>query len=388
MRRGALALLLPLSLLRLASDARAEEARPGHTLVLHHGSDPAAPSAMPGGAEHDGRLVFALPRAAPSARVVVSLAGARPRGPSVDAQGRIFVGTATGVAILAADGSTTRDVSAGALESGPVLVPGGDVIALSREGMLARIAPDGTVRARSSIGMGVRFAPLVLDDASLVLIGSSRTLLWLGSDLAVRRRRELPDGLALSPTLTAHRRWAIAAGTELVIIDPDSFEVEQQLPLPARAATPPASAPDGTLWLATVDGDLLRVRGEARITSTTPLGGRLPEATTADRATLGVAPNGDVLVVVPARGLVRVAPDGTERWVWASDTPLIGALSVDPEGRAVVLDRIGHLSVIDAIGALEWSVVLEAAPLGPAIVTGQGRIVVTTERGVVILGPA
>lgn len=383
-----LALLLGLAItLGALASARGEEVRPGHTVVLDHGADPAVASAMPGGGAHDGRLAFALPRAAPSARVVVATVGGRPRGPAVDALGRIFVGTTTGLAILAPDGTVVHEVPVGAVDCAPVIVPGGDVIALSRDGTFARIAPDGSVRARAATGLGVRFAPLVQSDASLAVVAASRTLALLGSNLEVLARRELPDGLALSPTRTARGRWAIAAGSELVIVDPVTHEVECSLALPARTATPVAAASDGTLWVATVEGDLVRVRGEARITGTMRLGARLPEATMSDRAMLGIAPDSDVLVVVPARGLVRLAPDGTERWTRASDTPLVGALSIDPEGRAAVIDRLGHLSVIDAAGAIEWTLALEALPLGPAITTGQGRVVVATERGVVVLGP-
>lgn len=381
------AALLAIAVLGTTHAARGEEALPGQTVVLHLGLDPDAASTMSGGAARDGRTRFELPHRAPSTRVVAALAGTRPRGPAVDAEGRIYVGTTTGVAILSPDGSATREVTVGTLDSGPVLVPGGDVIGLSREGMFARIAPDGAVRARAATGLGVRFAPLVSDDGSLAVVAASRTLAVVGSDLAVRRTRELPDGLALSPTQTARGHWAIAAGTELVIVGPERFEIEAVIALPGRAATPAAASPDGSLWVATVEGQLVRVRGETRITETLALGARLPEATTSDRAMLGVAPDGDVLVVVPARGLVRVAPEGTERWLWQSDTPLVGAISVDALGRAAVIDRIGHLSVIDAAGAVEWTLALESLPLGPVVVTGQGRVVVATERGVVILGP-
>jgi len=102
---------------------------------------------------------------------------------------------------------------------------------------------------------------------------------------------------------------------------------------------------------------------------------------------LGVAPEGDVLVVVPTRGLVRLDAEGRERWVWASEAPLASAVSVDASGRAGVVDRIGHLSVIDPDGTRAWMVALEAAPMGPPIVTAQGRVVTVTEHGVVVLGP-
>jgi outer membrane protein assembly factor BamB len=251
-----------------------------------------------------------------------------------------------------------------------------------------RVSPDGLVRARAPMtGLGVRFAPLVLEDGGLAVVAASRTLALVGSDLEVRRIRELPDGLALTPTRTSSGRWAVAAGAELVLVDPHTFEIARTLPLPGRAAASPAVAPDGTLWVATVDGALVRVRGELRMDSPVALGARLPEATTSERTTLAIAEDGDVLVVVPTRGLVRLAPDGTERWTWTSETPLVSAVSVDETGRAVVIDRVGHLSVIDAQASVEWTTMLGALPLGPAQVTPQGRVVVLTERSLVLLGP-
>ncbi len=370
-----------------ASVARGEEAVPGRTLALDHGFGAGIASAMSGGSARDGRLAFGLPRQPPAQRAFVEMPGQRPRGPVVDADGRVFVGTVGGVAIVEPDGSERREVAVGVLDCAPVLVPGGDVIALSRDGALARLAPDGLARRRASTGLAVRFGPLVEPDGSLVTAVASRQLVLLGSDLEVRATRELPDGPALSPARTARGRYAVAAGSELVVLDPEGLAIVRSIVLPGRAATPPAASADGSIWIATVDGVLVRVRAEARVAGTSALGGRLPEAASSDRAMLGVAPDGDVLAVVPARGLVRVAPDGSERWTWASDTPLVGAISVDPDGRAAVVDRLGHLSVISASGEREWSLALEGMPLGPAIVTGQGRVVVATERGVVILGP-
>ena len=369
------------------SGASGEEARPGRTLVLHHGWEPGIASAMAGTEHRDGRLAFAFPSAAPTARVLAVLVGTRPRGPVIDQSGRIFVGTTSGLAIVSADGTSVREVSLGALDCSPVLVPGGDVVGLSRDGMLARVTPDGYVRWRVGTSLPIRFSPLVLADGSFAVVAASRTLAHVGSDLEVRAQIELPDGLALSPTRTARDHWVIAAGTELVWVDPSTLEIELAIALPGRAATPAAVAPDGTLWVATVEGELVRVIDALRIDRVMALGARLPEATTSDRAMLAVAPDGDVLVSVPTRGLVRFAPDGTERWTWASETPLVSSVSVDANGRAAAIDRVGHLSVVDVDGTVLWTLALETLPLGPAIVTGQGRIVVATERGVVVLGP-
>jgi ligand-binding sensor domain-containing protein len=373
--------------LAITSSALAQEARPGHTLVLHHGHDPSA-AVTAGGLAHDARLAFALPETAPTSRLSIAMPGTRMRGPVVDASGRVFVGTSSGVTIVEPDGHASHDVVVGALEAPPVIVPGGDVVALARDGMLARIAPDGRVVMRAASLLGIRFAPLVRGDGALIVVAASRTLAELGPDLSVRRARELPDGLALSPTETARGHYAIAAGAELVFVDPHGLEVLRTIPLPDRAATPVARAEDGTLWVATVDGDLLRVHGELRIGESIALGARLPEAATLDRAMLGVAPGGDVLVAVPSRGLVRIAPSGAERWIWSGEAPLIGALSVDGDGRTAVIDRTGHLSVIAADGTPDWTLALGAVPLGAAMTTPQGRIVVATDQGVLLLGPS
>jgi outer membrane protein assembly factor BamB len=374
-------------LLVLASTAAAQDARPGHTLVLHQGHDANA-IAIAGGLAHDARVPFPWPASAPSSRVTIPMPAARIRGPVVDASGRVFVGTASGVTIIEADGRSSREVIVGALDAPPVIVPGGDVVAMSREGLCARIGADGHVVSRAASLLGVRFSPLVRSDGSLVAVAANRTLAELGPDLVVRRVRELPDGLALSPTETARGDYAIAAGTELVIVDPRSFDVVRVIALPDRAATPVARAPDGTLWVATVDGDLVRMHGELRMADAISLGARLPEAATSDRATLGIASDGDVLVAVPTRGLVRIATSGEERWTWTAEAPLIGAIAVDASGHTAVVDRIGHLSVIAANGDREWTLALGATPLGAPITTAQGRIAIATDQGLVLLGPS
>lgn len=388
MRRRAAAVLALLGLASLPAGARGEEVRPGQACTLHLGFSPQAASVMPGGPRRDGRLAFSLPRSAPSSHALAVVAGGRPRGPAIDEDGRLYVGTGSGLAVISPDGASVHDVALDVLDCAPVLVPGGGAVGVSREGLIARVDPSGHVVRREALRRAVRFSPLVSPDGSLAVVAAGRTLLRVDDVLAVREAREMPDGLALSPTEAPSGSWLVAAGTELEVVDPGTLEVARSIPLPARAATPAAIAPDGTAWVGTVEGDLVRVRGEARVVGTIDLGARLPEATTSDRAMLGIAPDADLLVAVPSLGLVRISSEGEERWTYAPDTPLASAVSVDPEGRAAVVDRLGHLFVVSAAGDVEWTVALESMPLGPVLVTAQGRVVVATERGVVILGPA
>jgi outer membrane protein assembly factor BamB len=371
-----------------AHAVRAERARPGETIVLHHGRDPAVPSAMPGGPHHDQRVARPWPRTAPATRSTVVVPGGRPRGPAVDALGRLFVGTGTGLLVLSEDGAPIADVAIGPLDAAPVLVPGGDVIAASRNGLFARVAPDGSVRARSATDLGVRFAPLVCEDGTLAVVGSSRIVAGLDGALATRFQIELADGLALSPTELPSGHWAIAAGAQLAVIDPRQGALVRTITLPQRAAAPPLVDDEGTLWVATVDGALVAIRHESRITRTLSLGGHLLEPGAADRSFLALAPDGDLLVAVPTRGLVRLAPDGTERWSLATDTPPVPALAIDPEGRTAIADRVGHLSIVSPDGAIEWTTMLDSIVLAAPIPTARGRLVVATERGIVLLGPS
>lgn len=374
-RGGALVVVL----LCLPSVVAGELARPGETLVLHRGFDPAVASAMPGGQAHDARLVYALPEGAPANVELVGGAHARPRGPAVDEAGRIYVGTGTGLAILAPDGATIADTVVSVLEAAPVLVPGGDAIAVSRNGMIARVAPDGTVRMRRATDLGVRFAPLVLDDGSFLVVGANRTLSRFGPDLEERFRTDLPDGFGLSATLAASGHVVVATGSELVVVDLDGAIV-RSIPLPGRAVTPPARAANGSLWLATTEGALVEIVHESRVRRTVPLGARV-----ADGTTLAIAPNGDVLVAISTRGVVAVGPDGAERWVTALDAPFFGFLAVDGTGRIAALDRLGRLSVISPEGRVEWTVGIGGVPLAAPVVTPDRRIVLATDRGVAIL---
>ncbi len=383
--RGAALALLVLAL--SPALALGDEASPGEVCTLHLGLPPGAAAVMPGGARRDGRLSFPLPRSAPSREVHAVVAGARPRGPAIDEEGRLFVGTGAGLAVVSPDGASVHDVPLDVVDCAPVLVPGGGVVAISRDGLIARVDASGRVVRRSVLRRAVRFSPLAMDDGSLGAVAAGRTLLRIGDDLSVREAREMPDGLALSPTAAPSGHWLVSAGTELEVVDRATLEVLRSIPLPARAATPAAIAPDGTVWVGTVEGDLVRIRGEARVASTIDLGARLPEATTSDRAMLAIAPDGDLLVALPTRGLVRVSPEGEERWAYATETPLASAVSVDGEGRAAVIDRLGHLMVVDPAGQVEWTYALASVPLGPVLVTAQGRVVVATEGGVVILGP-
>ncbi len=378
MTRAAAATVLSAALL-LPSIAAGERVRPGETLVLHRGFDPRVASAMPGGQAHDGRLAYPLPEVAPSRLDAIGSAHARPRGPVVDQAGHLYVGTTTGLAILDVDGVVIAETAAGVLEAPPALMPGGDAIAISRNGMIVRVAPDGAVRARRSTDLGVRFAPLVLDDGSFFLVGANRTLSRFGPDLEERFRTELPDGFGLSPTLSASGRVVVTAGSELVVVGLDGG-IARSIALPGRAVTPPARAPNGSLWLATTEGALIEIAHESRIRRVVPLGGRVPDGTT-----LAIAPNGDVLVAVPTRGVVAIDATGNERWTTAVDAPFFGFLAVDAAGRIAALDRIGRLWVITPEGTTLWSTTVGGVPLGPPVVTPAGQIVLSTDRGIAVL---
>jgi outer membrane protein assembly factor BamB len=156
--------------------------------------------------------------------------------------------------------------------------------------------------------------------------------------------------------------------------------IVRSLSLPGRAVASPARAQNGSLWVATADGDLVEIVHESRIRRTVTLGARLGDGTT-----IAIAPSGDLVVAVPTRGLVCIAPDGSERWTATVSAPFFGFLAVDPDGRVAALDRLSRLSAVSPDGVVEWSVNLGAVPLAAPVVLSDHSIAVATDHGLAML---
>ncbi len=372
----------------LAAPALAVPVPVGHLgTMLHAGTDPRDP--MPterGDAARSGRLRGTLPRDEPRVRFDVALEGAHPRGPIVDRQGRIFVGTAHGLVGLTEDGEVFLDLRLGPIDVAPALLPSGDLLVASRDLALVVVRPNGDELARTTLPAAIRAAPLVLDDGSFVLASVDRRLTHLGSDLVPRASVSFDEGPLTTPSLTASGRVAVAAGTELVFFDLARGAIADRIRLGARAIGPAVRADAGELYQLLADATVVRIDDELRVGLRMPLVAEGEAARAEGTSALALAPDGSLRVTLPSRGVLALGPDESGsfgvRWAYTTDAPFYGPVWVDAEGWSIATDRRGRLTVIDPLGQLAFRVELGVPAASPAIV--DRRLVVATERPAVM----
>ncbi len=384
MRRG----IVPVTIALLSSvvtPAAAHPVRVGRYAEIAYGIRADHPYATArGGPRRTGRLRGTAPHQEPMRMWERTLRHRRPRGPSIAADGTLYIGTIAGLTSLTPDGNERWSVRLGPVDAAPSLAPAGDVVALTRGGLVVRVSSEGLVRASANLGAPARGAALVLQDGSVLAITTDRRLHRLDPDLRSVYALELDDGgrssggrLVTGISLTTRGRLAVPSGTVLSFIDP-AGRIERHVDLGGRASSPAAIADDGTLWVATVEGDVLAIDPSGRIRSRAEVGSRHY-----DGAAPVVGHDGALRLPTLGEGLVCIGPGGTERWRVPNPAGYNAPATIDDEDTTLIVDRGGRMFAIAADGTERWRVVLGTFTFQPAVLGPNGTIYVTTERGAV-----
>lgn len=369
--------LLALTLSSLAP-ASARPVRIGQYTEIPYGIDPAHPFPTAGGGpRRDGRLRGVAPSNEPAMVWEHPLDERRPRGPTIAADGSLYLGTMSGLSALDPDGTERWSVALGPVHEAPSLAPGGDVVTVTRAGVVAVVSREGVVRRRVDLGAPARGSPLVLDDGSMLVGTIDRRLHRLDANLRSIFATTLEDGTGAPASLGPRNVVAIPSGEALALLDA-SGRIQHQVGLGARATSSAAVADDGTMWVPTRAGMLFAIDPSGRVRSRTELGSRHY-----DGASPALGHDGAVRVPTLSEGLVCIGPGGTERWRLTNGAGYNAPATIDEEDTTLVLDRGGRLLAVDANGALRWQVAIGTFSFQPPVLAADGTIYVTTERGAI-----
>ena len=271
----------------------------------------------------------------------------------------------------------------------PAVTPADDLVAVTGRGDIVLVSREGTVRARTRLPSGVRGAPLVLADGTIV-VSTADGLRGLDATLAMVFFVQLDAGGAGAPAVTRDGRIAVASGAELVLADAEGRGVTR-VDLGGRALENVTVAPDGTLWAFVGPGDVVAVDGTGRVRARGAGG-------LADVGAPVVAADGTVRVFVRSRaGRTALASIGaTGRTLWERE--LVGVakgVAIDDAGTSIValqspmptgpgttnMAAVGELVAIDAEGHIRWRVATEGVPLGAPVRGEDGALYVILGRG-------
>lgn len=377
MRRGLLALPAAVAIVAAALPVAAHPVRIGRYAEIPYGVRQDHPFAgVRGDARSTGRVRGVAPRREPVLRWERALRHRRPRGPTVSADGTLFVGTLGGLTALGPDGTERWFAPLGPLHAAPSLMPGGDLLVVTRAGLVVQLSPEGMTRRSVELGVPTHGMPLVLDDGSFAIGTLDRRLHRLDSGLRRVFDTELPEPAAAILSRLPRELLAVPSGHSLRLLDREG-RVARNVPLGNRPTSPALVADDGTVWVIAEPGIALAIESSGRVRSRTELGSRHYEG-----AAPAVGRDGALRVPTLTRGLVCIGPAGSERWTVSSSAGHQAPVNLDDEDTALLVDRAGRMFAIGADGALRWQVTLETYSYEAPVLGPDGTLYVTTERGV------
>ncbi len=359
----------------VALPAEAYPVRIGRYAEIPYGIRPDHPHPTArGGPRRTGRLSGVAPAAQPRQLFERTLRHRFPRGPTIAADGTLYVGTSDGLTALGPDGEERWSVSLGRVYEPPSLSPSDEPVVVTRGGLVAIVSREGVVRYTADLGAPARGSPLILDDGSVLVSTIDRRVHRLDANLRRVFAIEQPDGTGMTLSLTTSGAIAVPGARSLALVDPAGRLVRDVI-LPDRASAPAAVADDGTLWVPTAEGTLLAIDPSGRVRSRTPLGSRHH-----DGAAPAIGRDGAVRVPTITEGIVCVGPGGTERWRLPNPGGFRAAASIDRDDTLLVSDA-GDLLAVGADGTERWRVPVGEPVMQEPVLGADGTLYLVTERG-------
>jgi outer membrane protein assembly factor BamB len=328
-----------------------------------------------GGPRRTGRLSARAPVREPSRLFELGLRHRRARGPTIAADGTLYIGTMGGLIALGPDGTERWSATVGAVHAAPSLAPSDDVVVVTRGGLVAVVSPEGVVRRTADLGAPARGSALVLDDGSMLVGTIDRRLHRLDANLRRVFDVELADASASAASQSARGSIVVPTGRVLTLLTPEGGLLHQ-VALSDRATAHASIADDGTIWVPTTEGVLHAFDASGRSRARVELGSRHY-----DGASLAIGSDGAVRVPTMSQGLVCVGPGGSERWRLENPSWFNAPASIDADDTTLVVDRGGRLIAVAADGTERWRVVLGTYSFSAPVLGRDGTIYVTTERG-------
>ena len=317
----------------------------------------------------DHRAADAAPHKLWDARVGVG----RVAAPALNRDGLLFVGSQAGVTAVGPDGNVRWAVRLGLVSGTPSLTPEGNVAVGGQPGELLVLGRAQTL-VHSTIGGGVRGSVLVLDDGSMVVAAYDQALHRydvVGRELFRSRiATQVRGGVALS----ANGQLVMPAGRQLLFFSTRGVVV-RSVPLGGESLLGPAVGPDGTIWVATIQGTLVGVSSAGRPEVRAEL-----EVRPSGSSNLAVAADGSVRLGTQDAGIVCVGPGGSERWRYGN-TDFAGGVSVDAAMTTLTVSATGRLVALDSSGRERWSVDLGSRTDAAPVVGTDGTIYIGTFAG-------
>ncbi len=192
-------------------------------------------------------------------------------------------------------------------------------------------------------------------------------VLWT-FDIPGSSNHETPPAVAPDGTVYVMYSAATSDLVTLQAIGPDG-KPKWAYPVPQGRITSPSVGPDGTVYFTTV-GNLYAIRSDGSLAWTTDTGGLGP----------AVGADGTLYVGFYAEGLVAIDPAGNERWRFETDGQVIQSPIVGPDRSIYVVDEFGTLFAVTPNGIEKWRYVTPPLlPMKELATAADGTVLLPTE---------
>ncbi|MBN8615339.1 MAG: hypothetical protein J0L92_32385 [Deltaproteobacteria bacterium] len=363
------------ALAALTGIARADHASPGTLVTLRSGSASSVAVDL-GGPTRDGRSARTFVGAQHEVVERLPLSSRRST-PPVEWGRYVAVGGTDGLAVRLPEGRM-RTIALEPIEVRPIVLPSGELFVAMRNGRVAVLREDLSVRVEARLGGGARPSPLALPDGSVVLTTMDRRLVRLDSDLAPVFDASLAAstaGLSQAPAFLSPDRIVVAVADRVCVFDLSGVLLSSA-DVGDRIAAPPVVSADGTVHVLLAGGHIAVLDHARSVRARLPLGARV----LADQSSmLALDDDGSYRVAVPTLGVIALDADGTTRWTASTDAPFHGPVGIDAAHRTLAFDRRGRLGVFSASGEIEERLELGGISQGFPMIASDGSLWATTD---------
>ena len=282
--------------------------------------------------------------------------------PAIGSDGTVYVGSHDGqLYALESDGTLRWTFSAGAeLSSSPALGADGTVYFGAHDGQLHAVASDGTQRWSFLTDASLTSSPVVGPDGAVYVGGTT--------DLATEPGTSDPVGMLYALEPDGSLRW--------------TFETHKPM------LSSPSIGPDGAVYVGSgeeLDGDgvgddpweqgqlyVVEADGTLRWSFAT-------EAPMLSSPTVGA--DGTVYVGSNDHHLYAVGSDGSLAWAFETEGIVVSSAAIGPDGTIHVGSLDGSVYALTPAGRLSWSFVTGGAVLSSPAIDAEGAIYIGSFYG-------